>query len=282
MFLLLLFLFLAFPARAEPPQRIVSLNVCVDQLVLLLADRSQIAALSYAAGEPAQSWLADQAEGFPHLYGQAEEVLPLNPDLVLAGAFTARPGVAILRRFGYRVVDVPDALTLDDIRAAIRQVAEAVGHPDRGETLIAEFDAALAAAAPQDALGDAPGEERRPRAAFLSMGLYTNGAGTLVDALLEAAGFANAARGWGIDFIGPVTLETIILDPPDLFVIGLDSDTTPSLAAEVLDHPVLRELAESRPRFSVPGRYWVCGSPAVLEVVERLAELRRQMLEGGS
>ena len=262
------------PASGEPPRRVVSLNVCVDQLVLLLADRGQIAALSYAAANPAQSWLAPLAEGIPLTYGRAEEVLPLAPDLVLAGAYTARAGVAILRDLGYRVVDVPDAMTLDDIRAAIRQVAGLLGHPARGEALIAEFDARLAAAAPRDA--------RRPRVAFLSLGLYTNGAGTLVDAVLGAAGLENAALGWGIDFIGPVALETLVLDPPEAFVMGLESGSDPSLSAEVLDHPAIRALVRTRPRIEVPGRAWVCGAPVLAEVVEQLAALRRRLLEPGS
>ncbi len=258
----------------ESPQRIVSLNVCVDQLVLLLADREQIAALSYAAANPQQSALAELAEGFPLVYGRAEEVLPLAPDLVLSGAYTARAGVAILRQLGYRVVDVPDAQTLDNIRGAIRQVAGAVGHPARGEALIADFDARLAAAAPTDA--------RRPRVAFLSLGLYTNGPGTLVDAILNAAGLENAAVGWGIDFIGPVALETLVQDPPEAFVMGLDSGTDPSLSAEVLDHPAIRALAATRPRIAVAGRNWVCGAPVVAEVVQTLAALRRRLLDPGS
>jgi len=272
--LLLLLLFLSYPAAAEAPRRVVSTNVCVDQLVLLLADREQIAALSYAAANPAQSWLAPLAAGIPLTYGRAEELLPLEPDLVLAGAYTARAGVAILQDLGYRVVDVPDALTLDDIRAAIRQVAKALDHPERGEALIAAFDARLAAAAPTDA--------RRPRVAFLSLGLYTNGAGTLVDAVFQAAGLDNAARGWGIDFIGPVALETLVLDPPDAFVMGRESGPDPSLSAEVLDHPAIRELARTRPRIEVPGRAWVCGAPVVAEIVEELAALRRRLLEPGS
>lgn len=273
--LLLLLLILPPPLQAEAPRRVVSTNVCVDQLVLLLADPEQIAGLSYAAANPAQSWLAERAQGYPLTYGRAEEILPLEPDLVLAGAFTARAGVAILRDLGYRVVDVPDALTLEDIRAAIAQVAEALGHPERGAALIATFDARLAAAAP------APGDARRPRVAFLSLGLYTNGAGTLVDAIFQAAGLDNAARGWGIDFIGPVTLETLVLDPPDAFVMGLESGTDPSLSAEVLDHPAIRALAATRPRLEIPGRAWVCGAPVVAEVVERLGALRRALLAQG-
>ncbi len=261
----------ADPARATAPQRIVSLNVCVDQLVLLLADREQIAALSYAAANPAQSTMAEAAEGLPLLYGHAEEVLPYAPDLVLAGNFTSRPAVALLRRLGYEVQEIPDALTLADIRDNIVAVAAAVGHPERGTALLARFDAGLASAAPPD-------DGRTPAVAFLSLGLYGAGEGTLVDDMLRAAGLANAATRWGVNFIGPVNLETLLLDPPDGLVLGLDSTTETSLSSAVLAHPALQRVKEQVPVRNIRGREWVCGTPAVVEVVAALAAMRREIV----
>lgn len=249
------------------------MNVCIDQLVLLLADREQIAALSYAAANPAQSAMAAEAAGFPLLYGRAEEVLPLDPDLVLAGNFTARAAVTLLKRWGYRVVEIPDALTLEDVRASILAVAEAVGHPERGETLLAAFDARLAAAAPPD-------DGRRPAVAFLSLGLYGAAEGTLVDDLLAAAGLENAATDWGVDFIGPVNLETLLLEPPDGLILGVDSTTEPSLSQAVLSHPALEAVKREVPLRHIRGREWVCGTPAVAGVVEALAALRAEIVAG--
>src|SRR5262249_54600065 len=52
----------SLPARAaDPPRRIVSFNVCADQLALALADPAQIVALSPNAADPAISVLAEQA-----------------------------------------------------------------------------------------------------------------------------------------------------------------------------------------------------------------------------
>ena len=74
-----LLLFILTPAIAETrPQRIVSMNLCTDQLLMMLADREQIISLSYAAADPNQSLVADKVGDIPLNYGHAEEVVPLK------------------------------------------------------------------------------------------------------------------------------------------------------------------------------------------------------------
>ena len=77
-------------AAADPPRRVVSFNVCADQLVVALADPAQIAGLSPYAADPALSVVADQARAFRRIDWQAESTIPLDPDLVLVGS----PGTA--------------------------------------------------------------------------------------------------------------------------------------------------------------------------------------------
>jgi iron complex transport system substrate-binding protein len=84
-------LLLAAPAVAQQrPERIVSLNMCTDQLVLALADPDQIVGLSRFAGNERMSYAAGQAAAYPQLPAAAEAVIALEPDLVLAGSFTNR------------------------------------------------------------------------------------------------------------------------------------------------------------------------------------------------
>src|SRR5689334_19282470 len=76
------------PVAAETgasPRRVVSFNVCADQLLVALADPDQIAGLSPYASDPRVSVVAEQARKFRRLDWQAESILPLDPDLVLVG-----------------------------------------------------------------------------------------------------------------------------------------------------------------------------------------------------
>ena len=85
------------PYAAEPstksraaPARIVSLNLCTDELVLQLADRSKISSITWLSKDPISANVVDLAADVPINHGLAEEIIPLNPDLIVAGTFTAK------------------------------------------------------------------------------------------------------------------------------------------------------------------------------------------------
>src|SRR5690606_1418517 len=89
-------LFARNPADAvENPQRVVSINVCTDQLALLLADEGQLESVSYLSQDPELSVMAAKARKMPVNYAQAEEVFLMKPDLVLAGTFSSRATVGL-------------------------------------------------------------------------------------------------------------------------------------------------------------------------------------------
>lgn len=267
----------AAPAQATAtrpaPLRVVSLNLCTDQLAVLLLPPERIAALSYLARDRALSHVADRAEALPVVKGAAEEILPLRPDIVLAGTFTTRATVALLRARGIPVLEVGLASGFDDIRAQVREVARALGVAERGEALLAEMDAKLAAAAPRDGA--------RPTALTLEPGGFTAGGGTLSDAVLQAAGFANYAAGHGMQGYGYLPVESVAADPPDLLVSDEGPQAHPSLAEQLLRHPALARSIPPQARPDVPGTLTSCGAPFVADAVVRLAEARRALLRDG-
>ena len=131
------------PANAaDPPQRIASFNVCADQLVVALADPGQIVGLSPYASDPAISVIADKARAYPKLALQAEAMVPLQPDLVLVGTWDRPLTQRMLRSLGFRVVGVDVVSDIAAGIAQIREMAKLVGHPERGEALIADIEAA--------------------------------------------------------------------------------------------------------------------------------------------
>src|ERR1700704_7200689 len=143
----LLFAVAHLGADAPPgkPKRIVSLNMCVDELVLRLAEPENIASVTWLSRDPKNSNVADLGAGVPVNHGLAEEIIPLNPDLVIAGIYTARTAVAMLKRVGIPVLEVGIPKSLDDVRAQIREIAGLIGERERGKDLTPARDASLAA-----------------------------------------------------------------------------------------------------------------------------------------
>src|ERR1700733_14105217 len=99
---------------AGMPKRIVSLNLCTDELVLRLADHSNIASVTWLSKDPISANAVDLAADVPVNHGLAEEVIPLDPDLIVAGTFTARTAVAMLKQTGFPVTEFGGARNVAD------------------------------------------------------------------------------------------------------------------------------------------------------------------------
>ncbi|MGQ9367592.1 ABC transporter substrate-binding protein [Azospirillum sp. A39] len=253
-------------AAAAPPRRIVSLNLCADQLVYLLAGPDRIAALSDLADSPSLSFVADRVADLRKITGTAEEVLPLHPDLVVAGNYTAKPAVALLRAKGVPVLQIDIPRDFDAIRAQVRRVAAALGSEERGEALLAAMDRTLAEAAASTA--HPPG--RRPLAVTLQAGGFTAGAGTLPDAVLDAAGLDNLAARDGLRGYGYLTLERLVAGRPDLLIADAALPDRPSLRQALLQHPALARSGAVGRRVDIPSSLLSCGGPFTAEAVRLL------------
>lgn len=254
-------------APPDRPGRVVSLNLCADELVLRLADRDQIAAVTWLARDPRGSTVMAEAAGVPVTRGLSEEVTALQPDRVIAGAFTTRTIVGMLKRIGLPVLELGLPSDFDGVRAQIRTVAAALGQQARGEAMIADLDARLAGIAP------AP---RRLRALVMRPNAFTVAPGSLGDAIIRAAGLVNVAAEIGRDRNGQVPLEAAALADADLVVLDDGGEGAPSLADALLHHPILQRLRREGRTVSVPNRLWTCPGPQVAEVVARLAAAARE------
>ena len=264
-------LLLVAPAAAETgkPARIVSLNLCADELVLRLADPGRVASVTWLARDPRGSNVADLARDVPVNRGLAEEVVPLRPDLVLVGAFTTRTTTALLRRLGIPVLELGAPESLDAAYAQIREVASRIGEPARGEEMVRGMQAAFAE------LPQAPAH--RPTAIVLRPNGFTAGRGSLVDEILGRAGLDNLAARLTPDRMGQLTLEDIVTARPDLLVINASADGLPSLADELLHHPALARRAGRS--VALPTRLWACAGPELAEAGRRLAAARKAVAE---
>jgi ABC-type Fe3+-hydroxamate transport system substrate-binding protein len=132
--------------NAQPPRRIVSLNLCTDQLLGALVPHDRIAAISFLGADRTLSASARELSDLKAIRGSAEEVLALEPDLVIAGEYTTGATVELLRRLGQHVFVVPLVADFDGMRKTIRMIGAEVEEPAKAEEMIADFDERLRAA----------------------------------------------------------------------------------------------------------------------------------------
>jgi len=256
-------------AQAKPA-RIVSLDLCADQLLIELVGRERIAAVTHLAADPAVSAIPEKAKGIPITRGGAEDVLRYGPDLILAGPFGVSPTVSLLRRLKMNVVVVPLASDLDGVRASVRAVAAAAGEEARGEAMIAAFDRRLASV-------PAVRQAAAPTAVIYQVGGSVSGAGSLADAALAAAGFRNMATDYRLTRNGQVPLEVLVAMPPDLIVLSNAANEYRTAIADNLRHPALRRLRQRHASIELPWQLWLCGTPHIAEAIARLAQARAEI-----
>jgi iron complex transport system substrate-binding protein len=265
---------LCLGTASAAPARVVSVNLCTDQLAMMLAAPGQLVSVSTLALDPLSSAMVDEARHYTANMGQAEQVFLLRPDLVLAGTYTARASVDMLRRLGVKVVELPPADALSDVVAHLRIVGVALGREKAAEAMIARYEADLAALRiPTD----------RPFTAVMYYpNGYTTGAGTLANEVLEAAGFTNIGAEAGLTGGGVLPLERLVMAGPDMIVTSTPYPGA-SRSEEILLHPALTAIRQGAGAARVTDADWVCGTPHVLRAVAAMAQAHRDLhaLRGG-
>ena len=260
---------LALPAIGDAPRRVVSINLCTDQLLLALGDPQQIAALGRWADNREMSFLAAEAKPFRRIGGAAEEVLRLQPDLVLAGAFSGAATRAILQAQGLRVETFAPPRTIAEARTEIARAAALLDRHERGLTLIASIDAALE-------VRTSGGQSRPLTALALQRRGYVSGAETLLSDALAQTGFANAAAALGVRSVEHASLEAIAQVRPDVLVVEDLSRAPPDQASALLRHPVLARLVSGDRMLTVPVAELSCAGPALPALIHRLVRERER------
>lgn len=259
----------AAAGAGTPPRRVVSMNVCTDQLAMLVAKPGQLYSVSYLARDAGTSAMAGEAGSYVVNHGLAEEIFLMKPDLIIAGTYTTRTTVSLLHRLGFRVEEFSPESSFDDVRTNLKRMGDLLGNPERSAALIAAMDAEIAVL-----------RQKAPQpltAALYFANSYTSGAGTLVSEVVKLAGLSNLADGLGLAGTARLPLELLILARPDIVAGGRSRQETPALAEQNFAHPAYRELLSHTPEAPLENRLTVCGGPFTLEAARRLQETARQI-----
>jgi iron complex transport system substrate-binding protein len=260
---------LSTPVPAASLPRIVSMNVCTDQLLLPLADPEQILGLSRYSRDDWQSWAASDARRYRILSGGAEDVLMLAPDVVVASQFDKRSTRELLKEKGLHLDEFSVPRNLDEAKAQMRQMGEIAGHPDRAAAEIVKLDAAIARARRTVA-------DKHYSVLALSRRGWVSGSDSLVSSLLAATGLFNAAGDLGVAYGGYASLEAIVNLKPDFILVSEAGHRAEDDGRAFLLHPALERFYPATKRIVIPERLTVCGGVMLADALDVLvAELKR-------
>ena len=259
---------LAASGAVVGPQRIVSIGLCPDQLLLMMAQRSQIASLTSSATSLQMSYMADAVGDIPLNNASVEEIIPYRPDLIVGSHFAARDTTRFLRQLGYQVKLVTLPKTIEEIYTLLTGFGEWTGNQARAASLITKMKREIVEIQARYA--------HRPVKSMIiySPNGYTIGADTLENDVLKYAGFRNLSAEMGIVGFKKISLEKVIAARPDFLQLDNHIFNRDSIASSYLGHPVLNKIVDNKERLFIPSRLRACAGPMVTEAIEFMAKKR--------
>jgi iron complex transport system substrate-binding protein len=245
-----------------PPQRIVSLSLATDEILIDLVDRRRIAALSSYAPKPG-SLIRDRVREIPHFVeADVESIIALEPDLCFLASYNRAETRSILVDSGVPLFVFHRFDSLDDIRANIRAVGQAVGVEKKAEQLISEMNRKIRRVSEK-----LPPFGERPTALAYTTSGWVAGKGTFQAELFEAAGLRSAAAEFGIDGFAKVSAERVLMMDPDYLVIATGPSDTEHQKEQLSANPALASLRAIR-----QNRYLAIEEPLLSTVSHRAAD----------
>lgn len=235
-------------ARAAPPVRVASLNLCTDELLLALAAPSQISSLTHLAHDRRESAYWRMARTYPANSGTILSVAKDRPDLIVTMGGGGRDGASLASAIGARFLDLPFPARLADVEQGIAMLADALGRRERGVALIAKVRS-IVATTPR---------RQRPAIFIGSAGrsISSGGAGAQ---WLATAGFRQ------LPLLGDRFDREQLLRLPTLTLVISDYRADQYSRAEVAP---LRRARDGR--IVTDGRRWTCMGPSLIPEILRL------------
>lgn len=204
---------------AQKPQRIATLTLGTDEILVGLVEPKRIAALTYLADVPAISNITEQAKQVPKkIKANVESVIALQPDLLIVADWQSPELIQTIRGAGIPVYVYRTPSTVDEVKVVISQLAKVVGEEEKGQEIIGHMDKRLALVA--EKLKQVPADKKLTVIHYSLMG-GSDGVGSLFDDVCQKATVVNGAAKVGLGKNDIMSKEQIVQSNPDIFIMPM-------------------------------------------------------------
>lgn len=202
----------------EKPSRILTVTMSTDNIVLGLVKPDKVVACNTLLDDPISSNIVELGKQIPNKirHPKVEEILALQPDLVIAADWGNIDYVQSLRDMGINVVVVKGAKSLEDVRGNITMIAAALGEKEKGQKLISLMDEKLAEL---KAKTDKIPQEKRKKVALISLMNNYGGKNCIYDEACQWAGVRNGLAEAGLKRGDKLSKEMLVKIDADLLFL---------------------------------------------------------------
>ncbi len=206
------------------PQRIVSLAPSNTELLFAMGLGDRVVGVTKYCNYPPAAEAIEQVAGFSDL--SVEKIAAVRPDLVVASRGNDAEGLETVRQMGVPVFALANN-SIADVIESVRRLGQLTGRQQAGERLAtslqARIDTVTTRVAPRLLAAQSDDKRHgRPRVlwGFAGDPIYTAGAGSIIDDVVEVAGGENLGRQAGAGW-PQVSLETVVDWQVDVLLMSL-------------------------------------------------------------
>lgn len=257
-------------------RRIVSLTLSADEILLTALPPERIIAVTYLADDPGVCNVVEQAKLIPNkLRANAEAVIALHPDLVIAAEWQGEGLIRTLRDAGLRVYVYDAPNSVEGVENLILSMLTETGDAQTGRRMVDEMQRQL-----QDVRSRVEGipPESQPVVLWHSLTGMSGGAGTLFDDMARYAGVVNGASQYGLKLSEVMPKEAVLKVNPDLVLLPTwdwqGRGNTDAVKTELTSDPALAGVKAIRNQrlAAIPEKYLYSSSQQLVKGVRALAE----------
>ena len=240
---------------------VVSLNVCADPYLMSFAAAKQILALAPQSLDPSLSPFSDSAAQFPSSNGGIEDLMLLQPDLVILSPYTSANKRNLIEATGIPTITIDAANRYTDARDDILILGEAIGRAPQAQQYLRELDRSLKNAR-QDKL-------KQVSLLALQRRGMTVGKGHVLDDIMQLSGAINLGRQ-GNMAMSQLGLEAILEKQPDFILLSGIAHAARDRGSEILVHPRLRKQFSNKKIITLDAALTLCAGASTPRAVSQL------------
>ena len=257
------------------PEKIISMTLGTDEMLLSLIEHDKILALSGKIAEnKGASNVADIAVNFDKAEGNIEKVISLQPELVFASSWIKKEQIEQMRESGIKVYCYGTANNIQQQKDVILQVAKIIGEKQNGEKLVKEMDDKLNYI--KEKLAALKEEDKLRVLSYNSYG-STNAKGTAFDDIVKNAGCINVASEAGLEGWPQISKEKIIELNPDIITlpsVSYDDKTPEDFKKTIMEDESFKDVKAVKEGrvYLLPDKHMSAVSQYIVFGVEDLAK----------
>lgn len=254
------------------PIKVLSLTLSGDEILLGLGAKNQMVGVcGDIVDNPKYSNIVGKLDNMIKVENNLEEIMILNPDLVIVADWMDRDRVQHLKNAGINLLEYKTPRSFNDLKAIIKLFNLKLGVKTKSEQMIKDIDKRI-----DNIKKYSTNIKYKKRVLLYSRYGTTSGKNTIFDDMSYISNFENVAKTYGIIGNQKISKEKIIEFNPDIIIIPSYSitDNEPFVDTLLSDKGLESvEAIKNKRVYTVKGRYMMTSSQYMIDGLEKVFKL---------